>query len=219
VKQISRRSVRRSAHAHFRKGLSHQQVFETLSGEFGFRGTADMITLHRLAKWIEQIPGVAALKKERWRRLILIILLGILAVAEAWSALPTISMLGIQELPARFLIPIAVVLFIYPVIYLILAVLSAGHSMSLYRWIMVIMLLALLKDIPAFSLYYNSGELLFGLIVAVKVISLLIAWLIYRGLRSGISVQVTSGTGSTEGDEAPAANSYTEEKPEDDQNA
>ena len=49
-----------------------------------------MVTLNRLAGWVEQIPGVTALKKERWRRLILIILLCLLAVAEALNALPVI---------------------------------------------------------------------------------------------------------------------------------
>lgn len=218
VKQISRRSVRRSAHEHFRKGLSHQQVFETLAREFGFRGTADMVTLNRLAGWVEQIPGVTALKKERWRRLILIILLCLLAVTEALNALPVITMLGIQELPGRFLIPIAVVLFIYPLIYMILAVLAAGRSMLLYRWIVVIMLLALLKDIPAFSLYYHAEKLFFGMIVAVKVISLLFAWLIFRGLRTGINVQITTDAGTPEETGTGATGQAQEKKPEDDRN-
>lgn len=177
-----------------------------------------MVTLNRMAGWIEQIPGVAALKKERWRRLILIVLLSLLAVAEAWSALPVITMLGIQELPGRLLVPIAVVLFIYPLIYLILAVLAAGRSMLLYRWIMVIMLLALLKDIPAFSLYYHAEELFFGMIVAVKVISLLFALLIFRGLRTGINVQIPTGAGVPEDTVARATGETQEKNPAGDYN-
>lgn len=202
VKKFTRRFVRRSARAHLRKGLTHQQVYDTLAGELGFRGTADMRMLNRLAGWIEQVPGFAALKKERWRRALLMGMLIFLAGAEAVGAFPVILMLGIHELSTELLVPAAVFLFIYPAIYAILAILSAGRSMYLYRWIMAIMFIALLKDLPAFSIYFNAEKLMFGLIVAVKFVSLLLAMLIYRGLKSHISVDITP-------DQPTSTNSHT----------
>lgn len=193
--KLTRRTVRRTARHHLNRGLSHQQVFETLARELGFGGTADRHTLNKLAGWLEQLPGIAALKKERGRRWLLVVLLVFLSLSEAWGAMPVITMLGLNELPGRFFFPIVLVMFIYPLIYLILAVLSFGRSMPLYRWIMVIMGLALLKDIPAFSLYFNAERWLFGLIVAIKATALLLAWIIYRGLRNGISIEVESAPG------------------------
>ena len=164
-----------------------------------------MRMLNRLAGWVEQIPGFGALKKERWRRVLLMLMLIFLAIAEAIGAFPVVRMLGIHELSVEFLIPAAFVLFIYPVVYAILAVLSAGRSMYLYRWIVAIMFMALVKDLPAFAVYFNAERLVFGVIVAVKFFSLLLALLIYRGLRSGISIAVTPGQPLTEQSPADSA--------------
>jgi len=151
-----------------------------------------MRMLNRLAGWVEQIPGFTALKKERWRRALLMGMLIFLAVAETVGAFPVILMLGLHELSTELLIPAAFFMFIYPVIYAILAFLSVGRSMYLYRWIMAIMFIALLKDLPAFAVYFNAEQLMFGVIVAVKFFALLLALLIYRGLKSGIIIDVTA---------------------------
>lgn len=190
LNKFSRKKVHRSVHSQLKKGLTHQQVFDKLAGEFGFRGASDMHALQKLAGWIEQIPGMSSLKRERGRRSLLIVLLVLLSVAEAWSALPVITLFGIHELPSRYLFMVLTVLMVYPLIYLILAVLSMGKSMKLYRWIIALMALAFLKDLPAFGLYFHAERWLFGLTMVVKLISVGLAWLIYRRLRSDASVEI-----------------------------
>lgn len=180
-----------------------------LTREFGLGEKANLTPLHQLARWVSQIPGMAVLRKERGRRSLLITLLVLLAIAESLGVLPVITMFSLNELPPRYLAVALGMLFIYPLIYLILAVLSIGRSVKLYRWIMWLILLAFVKDIPAFSLYFHAERWLFGLQMVIKLATLLLAFLIFRRMKNGSAVNIPDAS-----PENPASSVPTEKTAE-----
>lgn len=170
-----RRRLQQKARKELRTGSSFQQVLDVLEQEFSVISADGEKGLLFLTNVVGKAIGLEALRKERIRRSILFIVLLILALAEAATVLPLITASGVVELKMHYSVPFLFVLLIYPTIYVILAGLSLGTSFNLYKWILLIMSIAIIKDLPAATLYFSQERVIFIIILSLKIVSLILA--------------------------------------------
>lgn len=170
-----RRRLQQKARKELRTGSSFQQVLDVLEQEFSVISADGEKGLLFLTNVVGKAIGLETLRKERVRRSILFVVLLILALAEAATVLPLITASGVVELKTQYSVPFLFVLLIYPTIYVILAGLSLGTSFNLYKWILLIMSIAIIKDLPAATLYFSQERVIFIIILSLKVVSLILA--------------------------------------------
>ncbi len=170
-----RRRLQQKARKEIRTGSSFQQVLDVLEQEFSVISADGEKGLLFLTNVVGKAIGLETLRKERVRRSILFVVLLILALAEAATVLPLITASGVVELKTQYSVPFLFVLLIYPTIYVILAGLSLGTSFNLYKWILLIMSIAIIKDLPAATLYFSQERVIFIIILSLKVVSLILA--------------------------------------------
>lgn len=170
-----RRRLQQKARKEIRTGSSFQQVLDVLEQEFSVISADGEKGLLFLTNVVGKAIGLETLRKERVRRSVLFVVLLILALAEAATVLPLITASGVVELKTQYSVPFLFVLLIYPTIYVILAGLSLGTSFNLYKWILLIMSIAIIKDLPAATLYFSQERVIFIIILSLKVVSLILA--------------------------------------------
>lgn len=169
-----KRKLQQKARKELRTGLSFQQVLDVLEQEFSVISSDGEKGLTFLTHVVGKAIGLEALRKERVRRSILFVVLLLLALAEAATVLPLITASGMVELKMQYSIPFLFVLLIYPTIYVLLAGLSLGTSFNLYKWILLIMTIAIIKDLPAATLYFSQERVIFIIILSLKLVSLIL---------------------------------------------